>query len=112
LLQIALVPLEEFAAHPVAVAGQLAEEGDPHKLMLNRLSHEVAYRYGSAAGGQGWAGRRLAGRCGQAGCAAARWLVCGAHWQGCGLVHWGRQLEHGTRRQGKQCHAIRPTAQP
>ncbi|EFN59280.1 hypothetical protein CHLNCDRAFT_137610 [Chlorella variabilis] len=38
--QIALVPLEEFAA----LCGELAAEEDPHKLMLNRLAHEVSYR--------------------------------------------------------------------
>lgn len=45
------MPLAEFAAHPVAVEGQLAEESDPHQLMLNRLSHEVAYRWVLAAWG-------------------------------------------------------------
>lgn len=42
--QIALVPLEEFASHPLAAEGGLSEESDPHQLMLNRLKHEVAYR--------------------------------------------------------------------
>lgn len=43
--QIALVPLEEFASHPLAAEGGLSEESDPHQLMLNRLKHEVAYRW-------------------------------------------------------------------
>ena len=44
-LQIALIPLEEFSSHPLAAEGGLAEESDPHQLMLNRLKHEVAYRW-------------------------------------------------------------------
>ena len=48
--QIALVPLEEFAAHPLVVEQLLAEERDPHQLMLNRLRHEVAYRCGGGGG--------------------------------------------------------------
>lgn len=46
-LQIALIPEEEFRAHPLAAEQKLAEAGtDAHQLMLNRLQHEVAYRWG------------------------------------------------------------------
>ena len=76
--QIALVPLEEFAAHPLAVEGGLAAEEDPHQLMLNRLKHEVAYRWA----GRGWQGRVQPGQPGAAQRALAEaeqvWLRHGA----------------------------------
>jgi hypothetical protein len=91
LLQIALVPLEEFAAHPLAVAGKLAEEGDPHKLMLNRLSHEVAYRCGAG-------GRRLGKQAAGVGMQGVLQQLVGG-WvvhtdSDLGWCIWGRQLEH------------------
>ena len=92
----------------MAVAGKLAEEGDPHKLMLNRLSHEVAFRCVWLRGG------RQAGRLAAGGVAGRQGWVCGGRcvdWQmgrqavagvlqtigwwavladSTGAVHWGR----------------------
>lgn len=39
------MPEAEFSAHPLALEKGLAGEEGPHQRMLNRLAHEVAYRW-------------------------------------------------------------------
>lgn len=67
-LQIGLVPEAEFLAHPLAAEQGLADpEAGAHQRMLNRLAHEVAFRYRALCGwwvGGGW-GRLLVMKMGQ-----------------------------------------------
>ena len=64
--QIALLPDTEFESHPLAAEKGLAGEEEPHQRMLNRLAHEVAFRWvggwvgdcGAHAWGWWWVGGR------------------------------------------------------